>query len=90
MYTHWTFPTILKVGDITLIHKKGPKNNICNYRPISILPIFGKIFEKVIYSRIYNFVIRNKILTESQFGFQRGYSTSHALHDLIDFIKKIS
>ena len=82
------FPATLKVGTITPIHKKGPKNNICNYRPISILPIFGKIFEKVIYSRIYDFVIKNKILTESQFGFQQGHSTSHALHDSIDFIKK--
>ena len=48
-----TFPPSLKTGRITPIHKKGPKNDITNYRPVSTLPIFGKIFEKIIYDRLY-------------------------------------
>ena len=42
------FPPSLKIGRITPIHKKGPKNDIKNYRPVSTLPIFGKIFEKIL------------------------------------------
>ena len=44
-----TFPSSLKLGKITPNHKKGPKNEVSNYRPVSTLPIFGKIFEKIIY-----------------------------------------
>ena len=42
------FPAELKLGKITPIYKKGAKDNISNYRPVSTLPIFGKIFEKII------------------------------------------
>ena len=44
-----TFPSYLELGKITPIHKKGPKNDISNYSPVSTLPIFGKIFEKIVY-----------------------------------------
>ena len=45
-----TFPDILKLGRVTPVYKnKGSKQNFNNYRPISILPIFGKIFKKTIY-----------------------------------------
>ena len=49
-----TFPPSLKTGRITPIHKRGPKskNDITNYRPVSTLAIFAKIFEKVIYNRL--------------------------------------
>ena len=51
------FPDVLKTGKITPVYKnKGIKQLFNNYRPISILPIFGKIFEKVLYTRIYNFL----------------------------------
>ena len=49
------FPETLKTGKITPIYKKGDAENIVNYRPVSTLPIFGKIFEKIIHSRLYNF-----------------------------------
>ena len=51
-----------------------------NYRPISTLPIFGKNFEKIIYSRLYSFLASKDILYDNQFGFRKGHSTSHALH----------
>ena len=84
------FPKVLKNGVITPIHKKGRKDKIENYRPISTLPIFGKIFEKILYKRIYNFVTSQNIISESQFGFRANHSTSHAIHDSINFIKKLS
>ena len=52
-----TFPDVLKVGRVTPIFKKGNLEEVGNYRPVSTLPIFGKIFEKVLYSRIYNFAL---------------------------------
>ena len=75
-----TFPEIFKTGKVIPIHKKGNKENIENYRPVSILPIFGKIFEKIIYKRLYKFFTAKGILHDEQFGFRKGHSTSHALH----------
>ena len=82
------FPDSLKFGKITPIHKKGRKDHFKNYRPISTLPIFGKIFEKVLYKRIYDFVSSRNIISETQFGFRANHSTSHAIHHSVDFIKQ--
>ena len=51
------FPDELKLGKITLIYKKDSVELLENYRPVSTLPIFGKIFEKIIYSRLYNYFV---------------------------------
>ena len=74
------FPDILKTSKITPIYKKGNRELIENYRPVSTLPIFGKIFEKVIYSRLYKFLNSKGIISDSQFGFRKGHSTAHAIH----------
>ena len=50
------FPDHLKIGKVTPVYKKGANDDIGNYRPVSVLPIFGKIFEKIFYSRIYSFM----------------------------------
>ena len=55
------FPDVLKTGRVTPIFKKGNPEDIGNYRPVSTLPIFGKILEKIIYSRIYNFSLSTRI-----------------------------
>ena len=83
------FPDPLKVGKITPIFKKGDAQAIENYRPVSTLPIFGKIFEKVIYERLYSFFVSQGLMNPQQFGFRRGHSTSHALNFSIDHIEKI-
>ena len=82
------FPENLKTGKITPIYKKGNKELMENYRPVSTLPVFGKIFEKVIYTRIYSFFSSKGILTDSQFGFRKGHSTTHAIHHSVDIVKK--
>ena len=82
-----TFPQILKHGKIIPIYKKGPRDNIENYRPISALPIFGKILEKMLYTLIYKYIISKNILSDTQFGFRRDHSTSHAIHHSVNFIK---
>ena len=58
-----------------------------NYSPISILPVFSKIFEKVIYSRMYKFLEENKLIYNKQFGFRSHHSTNHALISMTESIK---
>ena len=81
-------PNTFKVARITPIHKAGDKRLATNYRPISILPIFSKLLEGIVYDRLYNYVISNKILSESQFGFQKGKSTLSALIQIVDNIQQ--
>ena len=83
-----TFPDVLKIGKITPIYKKGNREFLENYRPISTLPIFGKILEKILYKRLYSFCISQRILSEHQFGFRKGHSTSHALNYSVHAIKE--
>jgi hypothetical protein len=80
------FPDCLKVGVVTPIHKSGSKTDASNYRPITILPIFSKIFEYVIKRRLDDHLEENKILSKSQFGYTK-YSntelaTAHILNDV--------
>ena len=74
------FPDILKTGIVSPIFKKGNPQLLDNYRPISTLPIFSKIFEKLIYCRIYDYLIAKNVLYEKQFGFRKNHSTSHAIN----------
>ena len=66
---------------------KGSKLEYSNYRPISLLSNIEKILEKLMYKRLYTFLNNNNIIYNSQFGF-RQYSTSHALINLTDDIRK--
>ena len=68
------FPDTWKKGNIIPVHKKDNKNLVKNYRPISLLPIFGKIFEKVIYDNLFTYLQENKFLSENQSGFRRNDS----------------
>ena len=85
--TSGTFPDVLKVGRITPIFKKDNPECIENYRPISTLPIFGKIFEKIIFKRLYSFATSQNILHNNQFGFRKSHSTSHAVNYSVSIIE---
>ena len=74
------FSSSLKTGRISPVFKKGDEQLIENYRPVSILPIFGKIFEKIINTCMYSFVVEQGILHQNQFGYRQNHSTSHALN----------
>ena len=63
------FPDTWKRSNICLIHRKGDKQVICNYRPVSLLPICGKIFERLIFDSLYEYVEENKLLSMHQSGF---------------------
>ena len=82
------FPEILKTSKVNPIYKKGDPSLISNYRPISLIPIFSKIFERVIYNRIYNHMISNNLFYKKQFGFQKNCSTEHAIIELVEQITK--
>ena len=72
--------------------KKNSKQDIKNYRPISLLPICGKILEKVIFDDLYNHIFSNNLITERQSGFRKNDSTikqlifiAHDIHTAIDY-----
>ena len=80
------FPDELKVAKCIPLYKSGNKLLINNYRPVSILPIFSKIFERVMYKRLLSFINRNNLLYKYQFGFREKHSTNMALIVMIDKI----
>jgi len=74
-----TFPEIFKVTRVKPLHKKGDIYIIENCRPISILPIFSKILEKIMYSRLTVFLNKHNIITEVQNGFREQKTTTTAI-----------
>ena len=80
-------PDQLKIANVIPISKKGLKTKKSNYRPISLLSNFRKIFEKAMQKRMNNFLEIYEVLFCMQFGFQSEYSTDHALITLTESIK---
>ena len=80
------FPDKLKIAKVTPIFKSGESTSLTNYRPISILPCFSKLLERIMYNRLYNYLISNSILYKNQFGFQSSNSTEYAIMELVDQI----
>ena len=76
------FPDLMKIAEVIPIFKAGSSMEIGNYRPISLLPIFGKNFEKIMHSRLYSFIESQNILHKNQYGFQKNKSTEQALIDI--------
>ena len=85
---HGSFPSLMKLAKVIPIYKKGDKNNVINYRPISLLPSFSKILERLIHKRLLNYLISKKILTLSQYGFQPNRSTELAILEFQDRVAK--
>ena len=77
------FPSRLKYSTIIPLYKAGDKHNISNFRPISLLISFSKIFVKIIYNRINTHITLNNILTNNQFGFRNNLSTDNATFALL-------
>ena len=80
------YPDIWKLANVTPIHKKEDKQLVKNYRPISLLPICGKIFEKIVFNNLYSYFNVNKLLTKNQSGFRPGDSTTNQLLYLVSEI----
>ena len=73
------FPEDLKVGKIAPVHKSGDKDQLNNYRSISVLPTVARVFEKIIYGQLYEHFMTNKLLRYQQFRFRSLHSTASAL-----------
>ena len=65
-----TFPDKLKIVKVTPLSKSGDEENVTNYRPISVLPVFSKILERIMCNQIYKHLKSNNLLFDKQFGFQ--------------------
>ena len=84
------FPDKLKLAKIIPIFKSGAKDIASNYRPISILSHFSKIFEKLMHKNLVSFLDTNNIITKHQFGFRSGLSTFLALNQLHNYILRLN
>lgn len=85
-----TFPSPLKLAIVKPLFKGGDKKNPSNYRPISILPIFGKIFEAVLLRRLSNHLSANELIDDAQFAFVDNSNTETAcLHFLSSIYRNI-
>ena len=82
------FPDLCKLATVIPIFKKENPLLCVNYRPISLLPIYNKIFEKIIYKRMYDNLDKNKFIYVRQFGFSaQHFRTNHALISTAESIK---
>ena len=82
------FPDIWKRSNICPIHKKGDKQIINNYRPVSLLPICGKTFERIIFNSLYEYVEENKLLSVHQSGFRSNDSCVNQLLSIVHNLYK--
>ena len=80
------FPEMWKSANVVPVHKKNEKNIKENYRPISLLPIFGKILEKLIFDSMYSHLTKNNLLSPNQSGFRQGDSTINQLISITHLI----
>ena len=78
------FPENLKIAKVSSIYKKDEEFLLTNYRPISVLPCFSKLLERIMYNRLFKYLSENSILYEKQFGFQTSHSTEHAILLLVN------
>ena len=82
------FPDGLKIAKIIPIYKKNDEALFENYRPISLLPSFSKIFEKIMHNQIANYFEKNDLFYKSQYGFREKHNTEHATIEMIDQITR--
>ena len=86
--TTGVFPDSLKKAHLTPIPKEGDNCNLSNYRPIPVLPVFSKVFEKVAYTQLYDYLENNSILHKQQYGFRAKKSTTKAILHFLQYFYK--
>ena len=79
-------PDSLKIAKVVPIYKKSDPQVFSNYRPVSVLPSFSKIIERLVFNRCVDFIDKHKILNTNQYGFRTGPSTYMAIVDFVDNI----
>ena len=81
------YPAKLKISKIVAVFKSDDLTDPNNYRPISLLSIYNRIFEKLVYSRMISFIEKHDLLYNAQYGFRKLHSTEHAILDIINAIQ---
>ena len=81
------YPTKLKLAKVIPVHKGNDESDPSNYRPISLLSVFNRIFEKMMYTRLKSFLDKFSILYDSQYGFREKRSTEHAILEITNQIQ---
>ena len=85
-FTTGVFPDKMKIAKVVPLYKSGDRHMCNNYRPISLLPQFSKVLEKLFSTRLDSFVKDCDLLSASQYGFRQAMSTCHALVDLVETV----
>ena len=81
--TEGVFPSLWKQANVCPVFKKGSKSDKTNYRPISLLSNMSKVFEKIVYKRLYEYLTENNLLTEQNSGFKKNDSTVNQLLKIV-------
>ena len=81
------YPSKLKHAKVIPVYKSDDETDPGNYRPISLLSNFNRIFEKVMFKRLKIFLDQNNIFFRSQYGFRDKYSTQHAILDIVNTVQ---
>ena len=85
---HGVFPDELKIAKVLPLYKGGASKLLVNYRPMSVLPVFSEVLERLMYNRINEFIEENDVLYNFQFGFRKNHSTAIVLTIVNDKISK--
>ena len=85
---HWYISTPTKVAKVMPLYKKDDNKLFGNYRPISLLSSISKVFEKIVFDQLYDYLITNGLSFESQYGFKKQHSTKLAALELTDRIRR--
>ena len=89
MFCTATYPDVFKSAIVVPINKSGDVSNIKDYRPISVLPTINKIIEKILHTRIYNFIEKQNVLYSHQFGFRKKSCTETAALEVVSHMRQI-
>ena len=87
-FSNGLFPSKLKIAKVVPIYKKGDRALFSNYRPVSVLPAISKLLERLMYNRLYDFIVRYDLLSDNQFGFRKNHSTYMAISMLLEKFHK--
>ena len=84
------FPSAEKCSKIISTYKSEERPLLDNYRSISVLPVFSKVFERVVHRQLYTYLEENNLLSKNQFGFRTKSSTQHAVTKFSDSIRQLN
>lgn len=86
IFAEGVYPEAFKIGKVIPLHKSGKSKAVDNFRPITILPVVSKVVESALKSRLVDYFERNRLFSNSQFGYRSGRSTADALRSFLESV----